>query len=222
MDKKNKEKNIQIIIADDHPIFRSGLKQIIEEDEGIEIIAFAENGEKALDVIDEYNPEIAILDIDMPKMTGLQVMKELKKSKSSTKVIILTVFSSEDIFDEAMDLGVSGFVLKDCAVNDIVECIYKVKEGNYYISPTISNLLVSRRDKMKKLEKEKPSLIDLTKTEMKILRSISEGKTSKEIAEEMFISYKTVENHRSNMISKLGLKGSFSLIKFALENKQLL
>ena len=132
MDKKNKEKNIQIIIADDHPIFRSGLKQIIEEDEGIEIIAFAENGEKALDVIDEYNPEIAILDIDMPKMTGLQVMKELKKSKSSTKVIILTVFSSEDIFDEAMDLGVSGFVLKDCAVNDIVECIYKVKEGNYY------------------------------------------------------------------------------------------
>ena len=218
----NKNKKIQIIIADDHPIFRSGLKQIIEEDEGIDIIGFAENGEKALDKIDELNPEIALLDIDMPKMTGLQVLKELKKSKSSTKVIFLTVFSSEDIFDEAMELGVSGFVLKDCAVNDIVECIYKVAEDNYYISPSISNLLVSRRDKIKKLEKERPNLMALTKTELTILKSISEGKTSKEIADELFISYKTVENHRSNMSSKLGLKGSFSLIKFALENRQLL
>jgi DNA-binding NarL/FixJ family response regulator len=218
----NKNKKIQIIIADDHPIFRSGLKQIIEEDEGIDIIGFAENGRKALDKIDELNPEIALLDIDMPKMTGLQVLKELKKSKSSTKVIFLTVFSSEDIFDEAMELGVSGFVLKDCAVNDIVECIYKVADDNYYISPSISNLLVSRRDKIKKLEKERPNLMELTKTELIILKSISEGKTSKEIADEMFISYKTVENHRSNMSSKLGLKGSFSLIKFALENRQLL
>ena len=218
----SKEKKLQIIIADDHPIFRNGLKQIIEEDDGIEIIGVAENGEKALRIIDELNPEIAILDIDMPKLTGLQVLKQLKKARSSTKVIFLTVFSSEDIFDEAMELGVSGFVLKDCAVNDIVECLYKVAEDNYYISPSISNLLVSRRDKIKKLEKEKPNLFELTKTESTILKLVSEGKTSKEIAEEMFISYKTVENHRSNMSSKLGLKGSFSLIKFALENKHLL
>ncbi|HMS65143.1 MAG TPA: response regulator transcription factor [Ignavibacteria bacterium] len=217
-----KEKTIKIIIADDHPIFRNGLKQIIEEDESIEITGIAENGEKALEIITELKPEIALLDIDMPKMTGLQVLKEMKKLKSQTKVIFLTVFSSEDIFDEAMELGVSGFVLKDCAVNDIVECIYKVSEDNYYISPSISNLLITRRDKIKKLEKENPNLTDLTKSELKILKSISEGKTSKEIGEEMFISYKTVENHRSNMISKLGLKGSFSLIKFALENKQLL
>lgn len=219
MDNKNK---INIVIADDHPIFRNGLKQIIEEDEGIKIIGYAENGEKALEKIDELNPEIALLDIDMPKMTGLQVLKQMKKSKSSTKVIFLTVFSSEDIFDEAMELGVSGFVLKDCAVNDIVECIYKVAEDNYYISPSISNLLVSRRDKIKKLEKERPNLFELTKTESSILKMIAEGKTSKEIADEMFISYKTVENHRSNMSSKLELKGSFSLIKFALENKHLL
>ncbi len=217
-----KDKKMQIIIADDHPIFRNGLKQIIEEDEGIEIIGYAENGEKALRIIDELNPDIAILDIDMPKMTGLQVLKELKKARSNTKVIFLTVFSSEDIFDEAMELGVSGFVLKDCAVNDIVECLYKVDEDNYYISPSISNLLVSRRDKIKKLEKDNPNLVQLTKTESSILKLIAEGKTSKEIANEMFISYKTVENHRSNMSSKLGLKGSFSLIKFALENKHLL
>lgn len=218
----NKDKKIEIIIADDHPIFRNGLKQIIEEDENIDITGIADNGEKALSIIEELNPEIALLDIDMPKMTGLQVLKELKKLKSRTKVIFLTVFSSEDIFDEAMELEVSGFVMKDCAVNDIVECIYKVSDGNYYISPSISNLLMNRRVKIKKLEKENPNLLSLTKSELKILKSISEGKTSKEIGEELFISYKTVENHRSNMISKLGLKGSFSLIKFALENRQLL
>lgn len=219
MDTENK---IKIIIADDHPIFRNGLKQIIEEDENIEIIGIADNGEKALSIIEELNPEIALLDIDMPKMTGLQVLKELKKLKSGSKVIFLTVFSSEDIFDEAMELGVNGFVLKDCAVNDIVECINKVAGDNYYISPSISNLLMNRRIKIKKLENDNPNLLSLTKSELKILKSISEGKTSKEIGEEMFISYKTVENHRSNMISKLGLKGSFSLIKFALENRQLL
>ncbi|MEO8210583.1 MAG: response regulator transcription factor [bacterium] len=219
MGKTNK---IKIIIADDHPIFRNGLEQIIEEDEGIEIIGTAENGEKALRIINELNPDIALLDIDMPKMTGLQVLKELKKQRSQTKVIFLTVFASEDIFDEAMDLGTSGYVLKDCAVNDITECIYKVEEDNYYISPTISNFLVNRRDRMKKLERDKPALNNLTKTESMILKFIAEGKTSKEIANELFISYKTVENHRSNISNKLNLKGSHSLVKFAIENKPLL
>lgn len=217
-----KNKKIKIIIADDHPIFRNGLKQIIDEDDGIEIIGFAENGEKALTIINELNPEVAILDIDMPKMTGLQVMKNLKAADSKTKVIFLTVFSSDDIFDEAMDLGVSGFVLKDCAVNDIVECVYKVADESYYISPSISNLLINRRERIKKLEKDNPALVKLTKTEQMILKFIAEGKTSKEIAHEMFISFKTVENHRSNMSSKLNLKGSLSLIKFAIKNNPLL
>jgi two-component system, NarL family, response regulator DegU len=218
----DKGKKIKIIIADDHPIFRSGLKQIIEEDNAIEITGFAENGEKALSMINELNPEVAILDIDMPKMTGLQVLKSLKNINSKTKVIFLTVFSSEDIFDESMELGVSGFVLKDCAVNDIVECIHKVAEDNYYISPSISNLLMNRRERIKKLEQDNPALMKLTKTEQMILKFIAEGKTSKEIANEMFISYKTVENHRSNMSNKLQLKGSLSLIKFAIKNRPLL
>jgi DNA-binding NarL/FixJ family response regulator len=218
----DKEKKIKIIVADDHPIFRNGLKQIIEEDDGIEIIGVAENGEKALTIINELNPEVAILDIDMPKMTGLQVLKNLKTANSKTKVIFLTVFSSEDIFDESMDLGVSGFVLKDCAVNDIVECIYKVAEDNYYISPSISNLVMNRRERIKKLEHDNPALMKLTKTEQMILKLIAEGKTSKEIANEMFISFKTVENHRSNMSNKLQLKGSLSLIKFAIKNNPIL
>jgi len=125
-------------------------------------------------------------------------------------------------FDEAMDNGVSGYVLKDSAISDIIECIKTVQTGNYYISPSLSNFLVNRRDKMKRLEANKPALSRLTKTELKILILVSEGKTSKQIGEEMFISPKTVDNHKSNISEKLELKGAHSLIKFAIENKSLL
>lgn len=213
---------IRVILADDHPIFMSGLKQIIEEDDGIDIVGTAINGEKALELINEIKPDIAVLDIDMPKMTGLEVLKALNETKTKTNVVFLTVYASEDMFDEAMELGTGGYVLKDCAVNDIVECIYKVHQGNYYISPTISNFVVTRRERMKKFENDNPTLDNLTKSELNILRMIAEGKTSKDIADELFISFKTVENHRSNISNKLGLKGAHSLLKFALNNKSTL
>ena len=151
---------IRIIIADDHPIFRGGLRQIISADESIEIIGEADNGEKALEIIQELKPDIAVLDIDMPKKTGLDVLRELKDSK--TKIIFLTMYAEEDIFDEAMDLGIKGYVLKDSAVNDIIECILSVNEDNYYISPNVSNLLVNRRNKSKNLIKKNPELGNLT------------------------------------------------------------
>lgn len=217
-----KEQKIKIIIADDHPVFRNGLINIISKDKDIEIIGEADNGEKAFELINELKPDIALLDIHMPKMTGLQVLREIKKKKVDIKTIFLTVYADEDIFDEAMDNGISGYVLKDSAVSDIMECIYKVAEGNYYISPAVSNFLVNRRDKMKKLESNKPAINELTKTELTILKLIAEGKTSNEIGTELFISPKTVENHRTNINSKLNLKGTHSLIKFAIENKTLL
>lgn len=211
---------IRIIIADDHPIFRGGLRQIISADDSIEIIGEADNGEKALEIIHELKPDIAVLDIDMPKKTGLDVIRELKDS--NTKIIFLTMYAEEDIFDEAMDFGIKGYVLKDSAVNDIIECILSVNEDNYYISPNVSNLLVNRRNKSKNLIKKNPELGNLTKTERNILRFISENKTSKEIAEVLFLSHRTVENHRTNISNKLNLKGSHSLLKFAIENKSYL
>lgn len=211
---------IRIIIADDHPIFRGGLRQIISADESIEIIGEADNGEKALEIIHELKPDIAVLDIDMPKKTGLDVIRELKDS--NTKIIFLTMYAEEDIFDEAMDFGIKGYVLKDSAVNDIIECILSVNEDNYYISPNVSNLLVNRRNKSKNLIKKNPELGNLTKTERNILRFISENKTSKEIAEVLFLSHRTIENHRTNISNKLNLKGSHSLLKFAIENKSYL
>jgi len=216
------KKKIKIIIADDHPIFRSGLKKIIETDNEIEILGDADNGETALNKILELNPEIAILDIDMPKMTGMQILKEINKRKFIVKVIFLTVYSDESIFDEAMNLGILGYVLKDSAITDIIDCIKCVAQEKYYITPSLSDFLLNRKAKLKRMEENKPSLRLLTKTEMKVLTLLSEGKTSRQIGEEMFISPKTVDNHKSNIGEKLELHGIHSLIKFAIENKAIL
>lgn len=215
-------RQIKITIADDHPVFRSGLMRIIEADKEIKIIGQADNGEAALNKILELNPDVALLDIDMPMMTGIQVLKELKKRKIKSKVIFLTVYSDESIFDEAMNIGILGYVLKDSAISDIIDCIKTVAEEKYYISPSLSNFLINRRAKLKLLEQNKPALSILTKTEMNVLILLADGKTSKQIGEEMFISHKTVDNHKTNISDKLGLKGNHCLMKFAIENKAIL
>lgn len=173
---KNK---IKIIIVDDHPIFRSGLKQIIEEETDIEVIDEAGDGEKALLLINEKKPEIAILDIDMPKKTGLEVLKELSKNKNTVKIIFLTMYKEENVFNEAMDLGVRGYVLKESAVDDICESIRLVAKDDYAISPVISNFLVKRLNLNMSLKKNNPSISNLTPSERNILSLISQNKTTR-------------------------------------------
>lgn len=214
------QEKLNIVIADDHPLFRNGLRQLLEKESHIKISGEADNGQKALELILEKKPDIAILDIDMPKKSGLEVLREVRNSP--TKIIFLTMYAEEDIFDEAMNLGIKGYVLKDSAVNDILECIISVTDDNYYISPSVSNFLVNRRKKQNALKSSNPRLENLTPTETKILKFISENKTSREIADILFLSPRTIENHRTNISSKLSLKGSHSLLKFAIENKSLL
>lgn len=218
----NENKKIRIIIADDHPVFRSGLMKIIETDKEIEIVGEADNGESALQKILDLKPDVALLDIDMPKITGIQVLKELKRKKININTIFLTVYSDESIFDEAMNIGILGYVLKDSAISDIIDCIKSVSEGKYYITPSLSDFLINRRNKLKRMEENKPALKKLTKTEMNVLILLAEGKTSKQIGEEMFISHKTVDNHKTNISDKLQLKGLHGLMKFAIENKAIL
>ena len=213
-----KEK-IKIIIVDDHPIFRSGLKQIIEEEDDIEVIDEAGDGEKALELIHEKKPDIAVLDIDMPKKTGLEVLKQISKTKNPVKIIFLTMYKEENVFNEAMDLGIKGYVLKESAVDDICESIRLVANDDYAISPLISKFLVKRLSLNQSFKKNNPSINDLTASERKILKFISQNKSTKEIADELFISYKTVKTHRTNISKKLNLQGNLNLIRFALENK---
>lgn len=212
-------KSITLVIADDHPLFRTGLREVIAADPTLQIVGEAGDGEMALSLIHKHVPAMAILDIDKPKLGGLAVAREIQKQKLEVDVVFLTMYKEEDLFNEAMDVGARAYVLKDSAVNDIVNAIHTVADGKYYISPALSDHLIKRSARVEKLLRHTPSLEDLTPAELRILKLIADGKTSKEIADLLSISYKTVENHRTSIASKLHLRGSHSLLKFALENK---
>ena len=141
---------VRLTVADDHPVFREGLRQIIEESENVEVISEADNGLDAFSNIVEGKPDIAILDIDMPELTGIDVLKKLREIGSDVKVIFLTVYADEDIFDKGMEFGMLGYVLKDSAVSEINECIYKVSKGDSFVSPKMSDILMKRKKKNKK------------------------------------------------------------------------
>jgi DNA-binding NarL/FixJ family response regulator len=210
---------IRIVMADDHPIVRQGLRLMIEANKTMTVVAEAGDGETALELIEQHKPDVAVLDIDMPKMDGFAVAREIAQKSLAVEIIFLTMHSEEEIFQAAMDLGVKGYVLKDSAVTDIVNSIKAVAEGRPYLSPELSSLLLKRRRRTEELEKEQPGLHDLSPTERKILKLIAEDKTSKEIAAELFISYRTVETHRANICKKLDLHGSLALVKFAVTHK---
>jgi len=213
------EKKIKVVIADDHPIFRRGLRQAIESDRSLLIVGEAGNGLEALQCIETSKPDVAVLDIEMPVFSGLEVASKVQKQRLPVEVVFLTMYKDEDMFNEALDIGVKGYVLKENTVEDIVNCIKEVAKGKYFLSPTISSYLVTRNERVKNLIKKKPELDDLTPTERKILKMIAENKTSKEIASFMNISHRTVENHRLNICNKLDIHGSHALLKFALEHK---
>lgn len=216
------KKNIRILIADDHPIMRKGLVMVINEDENRFLIEQAKDGLEAFQKANADNYDIAILDIEMPGMSGLEIARKLAEKGNETKIIFLTMYNEEDMFNEAMDIGAKGYILKENAVTDIINCINEVITGGYYISPLISKYLVKRANRLNNLESETHSIKLLTKSERRILKLISKNKTTNQIAEELFISPKTVENHRNNISKKLNLHGTHSLIKFAIQNKKLL
>lgn len=213
------ENQIKIVMADDHPIVRQGLKQIIETDRAISIVAEAGDGADAVEQIEKHQPNVAVLDIDMPQMDGFDVVRELQRKNIKIEVVFLTMHSESEIFEEAMDLGVKGYVLKDSAVTDIVASIKSVASGRHFLSPALSALLLNRRSRIVELEETQPGLNSLTPTERRILKHIAEDKTSKQIAAELFISPRTVETHRTNICRKLYLSGSLALVKFAVTHK---
>lgn len=208
-----------ILIADDHPIFLKGLKEVIEAEPGYEVIFEAKNGLEALAIAKTRHPMVTILDIDMPEMNGLVAAEELIKLLPEANVILLTMHKAKDTFLRALDVGVAGYVLKENAVVDIIQAIEAVMTGNSYISPEMSSFLLSQRRAANNNPTANELLHTLTPSEMKILKLVGSYKSTKAIADELFISEKTVSNHRMNILKKLNLNGKNSLLRFAIEHR---
>jgi DNA-binding NarL/FixJ family response regulator len=213
---------IKVLIVDDHPLFRQGLRQLVESDPRFELAAEAGDGPAAVALIGDLRPDIAVLDINLPGISGLEIARRLQARRARTQVVVLTMHNDRETFNRAMDFGVRGFVLKDNAVQDIVSCLVAVAQGDHYLSPSISTHLVHRRNRAEALTARKPGLDDLTKAEQRVLKLIAEKKTTREIAGELFVSPRTIEAHRANISAKLELRGSHSLLHFALENRSAL
>jgi DNA-binding NarL/FixJ family response regulator len=180
------------------------------------VIGEAANGNDALELIEKMTPDVAVLDIDMPGLSGLDVARKLKGNNRKTRMVILTIHKDKEYFDEALELDIKAYILKESIANDLIDCIKQVAAGGYYISPSISGYLVQKNRESDRYENE---LDKLTPSEVQILKLIAQNKTSSQIADELFRSIRTIENHRNNICSKLGLKGPHALLLFAIQHK---
>lgn len=210
---KTKANIMKIIIADDHPFTLKGTKYFVES-LGYQVVDICSNGIHALSLIDRYRPDIAILDINMPGMDAIEVLGELERLRSRTRVILLTMHKEMSIYKKALEYGVHGYILKDFAQEELAVCIAEVGKNNRYTSKYLDKSLVIDRGISQKAELGKLSFV-----EQKIVVLVAKQHTSKEIADFLFLSEKTIETHRGRIIEKLGLpKEKNVLVKWAIQN----
>ncbi len=209
-------KPINIMIADDHSMVREGIKQLLELDGDITVVAEANNGSKCLELLDEKKTDVLLLDINMPNMNGLQVLQQLRGKKTDVKVLILTIHNEVEYLVKAVEIGVDGYVLKDSDSSVLKKAIYCVNKGEVFIQPELAPLL-----KMKLEEKSNnPDSTEdsLTKREIEVLKLIAEGLFNKEIAYMLAISEKTVKNHVSNIFKKINVSDRTQAAVYAIRN----
>jgi DNA-binding NarL/FixJ family response regulator len=196
---------IRVLIADDHTMVRQGLKQILELEKDMTVIAQAPNGEEAVKLVKECNPDVILMDINMPGMNGLQAIKEMKDSNIPSKIIVLTIHEDREYLFKTLQMGVEGYVLKDAEPSVLLEAIRSVNSGQPYIQANMTRELVREFNKITLYDKGKTEESNLTAREVEVLELIAEGMINKEIAKRLFISEKTVKNHVSNIFRKLNV-----------------
>jgi DNA-binding NarL/FixJ family response regulator len=204
----------RILVADDHPIVRSGLRNVLDAEPDLEVVAEAEDGAEAVRKALAEEIHLAILDVAMPKLTGIQAAEELHRRKPDLKLLMLSMYDSEQFLFESLRAGASGYVLKSDADQDIVDACRQTMRGQSFLYPSAVTTLV--RDYVQRGPGEDDDFDVLTPRELQVLKLIAEAYTSKEIAQELVISVKTVERHRQNILDKLGMSGRVELTRYAI------
>lgn len=208
---------ISLMIADDHVLMRQGLKQLLELEEDIAVIAQSGDGEETVKKALEYNPDVILLDINMPSMNGIEVLRRLKDLGTVSKIIMLTIHQDKEYLFETMKIGADGYVLKDSDADSLIKAIRDVNMGKTYIQPSIASMLVEGLEE-KDSNKELDKIRQLTKREYEVLSLIAEGLSNKDIADKLFISEKTVKNHVSSIFKKLDVNDRIQAAIFAFKN----
>ena len=203
---------LQILVADDHGIVRAGIRMLIEQQEGMTVVAEAEDGVEAVEKVIERRPDVAILDVSMPRMTGLQAAREIKAHSPNTRVLMLSMHDDERYSFDALKAGASGYVLKRAADTDLIGAVRTVADGRAFLSDDAQRTLMDEW-----LEGGRPEPDDpLTPRELEVVKLIAEAFTNRQIAETLKLSEKTVESHRANVLSKLAMRDRVELVRYAI------
>jgi len=211
---------IRVLLADDHFVVRNGIKNLVEGSE-IEIIGEANNGVEAIDCVKRLSPDVVLMDISMPQMNGLDATEIISKQYRNSKSLILSMYDNEDYILRAVEVGALGYLLKDAPKDEILAAIRIVARGDKYFNSSISNIIINGYLKVKKTTQDDSSAAKLSKKEHVILKFIVDGVNSREIADKLELSVRTVDNHRANMMKKLSVKNAAELVKLAIEKKLL-
>jgi len=212
------KKRYRVFIVEDHQLFREGLKSMLNKRDDVEIVGEAEDGLEAVRRVRKTTPDLILLDLSMPKMGGISVMKEVKRDLPETRILALTIHESDQYVLEAFEAGADGYCIKDASRNELMLAIDSLLEGKSYISPGISDQVMEGYLTGRKTLKENSRWDTVTQREREVLKLLAEGYTNKDIADFLHISVKTVEKHRANLIGKLDLHNIAQLTAFAIEN----
>lgn len=209
---------IRILLADDHTLFRNGIRALLEDEQDIVIVGDAEDGHEAVRLAGQLKPHVVLMDIAMPLLNGLEATRQIKREHPEINVLVLTMYDHEEYFREMLQVGASGYIIKRAAATELVAAIHAVYNGESVLSPAITRLLLEdylRHD----IHKQENDPNSLTSREREVLQLIAEGKTSREIAEILHLSVKTVQSHRTSLMQKLDLHDRGDLIKYAIQKK---
>jgi len=206
----------RILLADDHTIFRQGVRKMLEEETDFEIVAEAENGRKALRIINEQHVDVVVMDISMPDLNGIEATRQIMHDSPDTRVVALSMHKDHNYVSQMLQAGASAYLIKGADISDLVRAIRSVLEGHAFLSPQIAGYVVDTYSG--KIKNAAVSMAELSGREREIVQLIAEGKSSKEIAGELFISAGTVEKHRKNIMEKLNIHSIAELTRYAIKN----
>jgi len=204
----------RILLADDHAMLRDGVRMVLEAHGGFEVVGCAENGRAAVDMARELRPDIAVLDVAMPELNGLEATREIRECCPDTAIVILSMHEGEEYLREALRAGAAGYVLKRAAAQELVGAIHAVQRGESYLDPALTRTLIS--DYVRQVERGDETPDSLTDRELEVLTLVAEGMTNRQIALKLSISIKTVQTHRANLMDKLNLHDRTELVRYAI------